>query len=95
MHGRNRNDGEKEQCTGNITPKLVCEWLQWLDIFVGRAYFEFFVRFENTAINARRHVGSNQLCLLALSGSDRRVVALLLVGVDCAVLCCVCGAKKA
>ena len=37
MHGRNRNGGEKEQCTGNITPA------------VGREDFHFFFRFENTA----------------------------------------------
>ena len=68
MHGRNRKDGEKEQCAGNITPaKLVCEWLQWLHIFVGRADFDFFVRFDNTAscINDR-HAGSSQLCQLCL-----------------------------
>ena len=33
---------------------------EWLYIFVGRADFDFFVRFENTPsyINARRHAGS-------------------------------------
>ena len=52
--------------------------------FVGRADFDFFLRLENTAsfINARRHAGSSQLCLLALSRSDRRSLALLC----CAVL---------
>ena len=47
--------------------------------FVGRADFDFFLRLENTAsfINARRHAGSSQLCLLALSRSDRRSLALL------------------
>ena len=65
MHGRNRKDGETQQCTGNITPaKLLCEWL---NIYVGRAGFDFFVRLENTAscTNVRRHAGSSQLCLLA------------------------------
>ena len=37
------------------------------NIFVGRADFDFFVRFENTAsyIYARRHAGASQLRLLA------------------------------
>ena len=38
---------------------------------------------------------ANYACLLALTRSDRCVLALLLVRVDCAVLCCACGAKKA
>ena len=49
MHRRERKDGEKERCTGTITPaKLLCEWL-YMFVFVGRADFGFFVRFENTA----------------------------------------------
>ena len=42
-----------------------------LNFFVGQAEFDFFVRFENTAscINARRHAGSSQLCLLACVGA--------------------------
>ena len=66
MDGRNRKDRQKQQCTG--TPaKLLCEWLH----VVGRADFDFFVRFENTAscVNARWHAGSSQLralvCLVA------------------------------
>ena len=61
-------------------------------MFVGRADFDFFVRFENIGdnINARWHDdGSSQLCPLAeLSRSDRRVLALLLVRVNCSLLCC-------
>ena len=57
--------------------KLFCEWLY---IFVDRAAFDFLPRFEKTGscINARRHAGSRQLCLLALSRSGRHVLALLL-----------------
>ena len=68
-----KKDGEKSRCTGNITPaKLLCQWLQWLRVVVGRADFDFFVRFENTAscINASRQAGSSQLrlhaCVVAL-----------------------------
>ena len=65
--------GRKSSLQANITPadKLRCEWLQWFDILVGRADFDFFVRFENTAscVNARWHAGSSQLralvCLVA------------------------------
>ena len=38
---------------------------------------------------------ANCICLLALSRSERRVLALLLVRVECAVLCGASGAKKA
>ena len=38
---------------------------------------------------------ANSACLAALSRSDRRVLALLLVRVDCVALCCACGAKSA
>ena len=37
---------------------------------------------------------ANSVCLLELSRSDRRVLAVLRARVDCAVLCCACGAKK-
>ena len=38
---------------------------------------------------------ASSVCLLALSRSDRCVLALLIVRVDCAVLCYASGAKKA
>ena len=38
---------------------------------------------------------ANSVCLVALSRSDLRVLALVLVRVDCAVARCACGAKKA
>ena len=84
MHGRNRNDGEKR----NITPPAV-----------GRADFDFLVRFENTdseLYDARRRACSiNSICLRALSCSDRRVLAsLLLVRVGCAVPCCAVLAEQ-
>ena len=34
---------------------------------------------------------ANSICLLALSRSDRRVLALLLVRVGWLTLCCACG----
>ena len=37
---------------------------------------------------------AHSFCLLALSRFDRRVLALLLVRVDCAVLCCACLRSK-
>ena len=37
---------------------------------------------------------AKSVCLLALSRSDRRVLALLLVRVDCAVLCCAVLAEQ-
>ena len=57
--------------------------------------FDLFVCLDNIAsgINARRHARSSQLCLLALSRSDRRVLALLLVRVDYAVLCLRYGSR--
>ena len=39
-------------------------------------------------MNARRHAGSRQLCLLALSCSDRRVRTLLLCAGLIALCCC-------
>ena len=37
---------------------------------------------------------ANSVCFLALSRSDRRVLALLLVRVDCAALCCAVLAER-
>ena len=72
MDGMERTE-RKSSLLANITPanKLLCERLKWLYILVGRADFDFFVRFENTAscVNARWHAGSSQLralvCLVA------------------------------
>ena len=44
MHGRNRKDGEKEKRTN-----LRASQRQTRNICIGRADFDFFVRFENTA----------------------------------------------
>ena len=76
-----------------ITPaKLLCAWLQWLYTFAGRAQFDFFVRFwkrsEPYKMIDDMLARANPVCLLALSRSDRRTFALLLVRVDSAVLCC-------
>ena len=77
-----RKDGEQEQCCilwrseikpniSGITPPVkrcvVSSLTLVLQYRLGRADFDFCVRFENTAscINARRHAGSRQLCLLA------------------------------
>ena len=97
MDGRNRKDRQKQQCTG--TPaKLLCEWLH----VVGRADFDLFVRFENTAScrNARRHAGSRQLlsaCLRCrfLIGAYLLCRLCGLVALCCPLLRCACGAKKA
>ena len=84
-------DGEKEQCSTLLRSKLKANPLRITPalcercIFVGRADFDFFVRFENSAccIHARRHVLAlaNSVCLLALSHSDRH--ANVLVRVHC------------
>ena len=104
VHGRCRKDGDKEQRTGNITPtNLICEWLQWLHIFVGQADFGFFVCFENTAscTNARRHTCwleptlSARLRCRALIGAYLLSCSCGLTALCCAVLRCACGAKKA
>ena len=58
-------------------------------IFVDGADFDFFVRFENTASCMLDDMlaQANSVCLPALSRSDRRVLALLVVArVDCVVL---------
>ena len=64
------------QATSSHRLKLVCEWLYH---FVGRADFDFFVRFENTAnfINASMPcwLEPSLVCLLALSRFDQRVLA--------------------
>ena len=73
-----------------------------LNTLVGRADFDFFVRFENTAsccVNVRRHAGymlalANSACLLlALSRSDRHVrqylvFLLLCAGLIALTMCC-------
>ena len=63
--------------------------------FVGRTDFDFFVRFENSAccIDARRHVLApvNYVCLLALSHSDRHILALGLCRAGGALLWCARG----
>ena len=94
LHVRNtqkKKDGEKEQCSTLLRSKLKANPLRITPalcercIFVGRADFDFFVRFENSAccIHARRHVLAlaNSVCLLALSHSDRH--ANVLVRVHC------------
>ena len=76
--------------------KPLCEWLF---IFLGRADFDFFVRFEDTEswINARRHAGSSQLCLLACVvalWSARTYFAACAGWLRCAVLCLRSKASK-
>ena len=72
---------------------MLCEWLY---VFVGRADFDFFVRFENTSscIGARRHAGSSQTlsdCLRCRGLMGEHLLCYL----GCSVVCCARGAKKA
>ena len=68
---------------------LLCDWLY---VFIGRADFEMSVRFDNTTSCVtydRQYAGSrNSACLLALSRSDRHVLALLLCAGGLIALCC-------
>ena len=61
-----------------------------VDIFAGQILISSLVlRTQRAAEDARRYAGSRQLCLLALSHSDRHVRASLLCAWPrCAVLCC-------
>ena len=59
--------------------------------FLGRADFDFFLRFENTASRIMFDdmvARANPICLPAFSRSDRRVGLLLVARVDCPVLYC-------
>ena len=87
MYGRNRKDGEKEQCTGKPFAHHTTSI-----IFVGQADFDFFVRLRTQRaiyIYARRHAGASQLRLLARNRAliGAYFLSLLLVArVNCAVL---------
>ena len=87
--------GGLECSQDNITPatsKLCCELLH---IFVGPADFEHVLRTQRAVkMLGGMLARANSVCMLAFPRSGRRVLALLLVRVDCAVLCCACGENK-
>ena len=83
-------NGEKEQVyPSRTTPaQLLCEWL---NIFVGRADFDFFVSFFDTAscLSARRHAArASSVCLRC-----RALIGAYLLCCFCGLTarCCACG----
>ena len=97
----NRKDGTAVSVRiGNITPaKLLCEWLQWLQwlhiLWAAQISIASFVLRTQRPLQQYKCSTTCWLfeptlvCLpAALSRSDRCVLALLLVRVECAVLCC-------
>ena len=103
MPGRNREDGEKYHLLIVYRQHYhISYFVKGCGIFlyVDRADFRFLRPFREHSELCKRLddmlARANSVCLLALSRSDRRVLALPFVRVDCAVLCCcACGAKKA
>ena len=107
MPGRNREDGEKYHLLIVYRQHYhISYFVKGCGIFlyVDRADFRFLRPFREHSELCKRLddmlARANSVCLLALSRSDERVLALLPVRVDgavlcCAVLCCACGAKKA
>ena len=103
MHARNTyvERTEKEKCCillrmeikaspSRIIPGSLAAL--WEVVHFCRVDYDFFVRFENAAscINARRHAGSRQLCLLACIVAlwSARACFAALCRADCASLCC-------